>query len=267
MLSDIERNRLASQLGREKHEIAIVLGSGLAEAIPHNSTSTILPYAKVPGLPEPSVPGHCGELISTELNNTPVLIFSGRVHLYEGYSASEICRQVELASALGCKHIILTNASGGISDKMKPGDYLMINDHINLTGQNPLIGISPPAFIDLHNLYSCAHFHELESVLDKSDNQIHCGTLAGLTGPSYETPAEIRYLQKLGAAAVSMSTVNEAIIARYLGMEVTGLSLITNLAAGKSSDDLCHTEVMSQAADSKELFASLLTKLISKISS
>ena len=222
-------------------KIAIVLGSGLgpfADSLEHR---VVVPYSLVPGLPISKVPGHAGRFIVAQLDDRPILIAQGRVHLYEGWNASQVTGVVRLLHALGIETLILTNAAGSVNPLFAPGDWMMISDHLNLTGQTPLHGGAH--FFDMSEIYSPdmrAIFRHQAKTLD---TPLHEGVYAAMPGPQYETPAEIRMLRTLGADAVGMSTVPEAIQARALGMRVAGFSCLTNWGAGLSAGMLNHAEV------------------------
>ena len=222
-------------------KLAIVLGSGLgpfAESLEHD---LILPYGDVPGLPVSKVPGHAGRFVVAKLAGQPLLIAQGRVHLYEGWDAGEVTRAVRLMHHIGIETLILTNAAGTVNPDFPPGDWMMLSDHINMTGHTPLRGGAN--FFDMSEVYSKklrAIFRSHATVLGIP---LHEGVYAAMPGPQYETPAEIRMLRVIGADAVGMSTVPEAIQARALGIKVAAFSCLTNWGAGLSEDFLNHEEV------------------------
>jgi purine-nucleoside phosphorylase len=225
--------RLAERTGEATHDVAVVLGSGWAPEVP---------LADLGGFPPPTVPGHVPVVRSIRLGELRVLVFLGRTHLYEGHPVATVVHGVRTAVAAGCRVIVLTNASGGIRAEFRPGQPVLISDHLNLTGRSPLAGSPPPdghRFVDLTDLYS----ERLRGVARAASPGLAEGVYAGLPGPHYETPAEIRMLRTLGADLVGMSTVLEAIAARHLGAEVLGISLVTNLAAGLAPEALDHAEV------------------------
>lgn len=243
-------------------ECAVVLGSGLAGNPPAMQVDLALPLTQLCGFPEAAVTGHDASITVGTLHGRRILFFHGRYHYYEGYNAWQVTAQVRLAAALGCSKILLTNAAGGISSQMAAGDFMLVSDHLNLTGQNPLIGRSERCFLDVGNLY-CQHFYlQLRDALASVSVRLHSGVLAWMTGPSYETPAEINFLDQAGADAVSMSTVPEAIVARLYGMEVCALSLIANPAAGRGSKKLDHTDVLATGRASLESFHLLLDRIL-----
>ena len=243
--------------------VAIVLGSGFSSVVDELINVISVPYADLPGFSPAGVEGHTGIVYSGLLYGQDVLIFSGRYHVYEGYSAWQVTALVRLAAALGCQALLLTNAAGGIDDKMTAGDFMLVSDHINLTGLNPLVGRKDVGFPDLHNLYRIDFYTDLKNSL-KNDisGDLHLGTLAWLTGPSYETPAEIRMLEVLGCGAVSMSTVPEAIVAKTQGLAVVALSFIANQAAGKCQQPLNHQDVLGEAEQAKGAALVVIQRLL-----
>jgi purine-nucleoside phosphorylase len=241
-------------------EIAIVLGSGLnvlvAEADAQNSVS----YSEFPELPKPSVPGHAGRFVLGKIGNTPVVFAQGRVHLYEGHAGRDVTAGVRVLASAGIKRLILTNAAGVANESFAPGRWMMITDHLNLTGTTPLLGTAK--FLDLTETYSKAWRAKFKSAAESEGITLHEGVYAGLLGPQYETPAEVRMLRHLGADAVGMSTVPEAIVGRHMGMVVLGISCITNPAAGVLPAPLDHNEVMAVAAEASEHFIALLEGIL-----
>jgi purine-nucleoside phosphorylase len=243
-------------------ELAVVLGSGLSGVPVGMQVDVSLPLARLPGFPESGVPGHAATVTTGRLHGRNLLLFQGRFHLYEGYSAWQVTAQVRLAAALGCQKVLLTNAAGGISPDMTPGDFMLITDHLNLTGHNPMRGRSEREFVDLSRLYSYHYFSTLRDELANQSIRLHAGVLAWMTGPSYETPAEINFLENAGAAAVSMSTIPEAIVARRYGMEVSALSLIANPAAGRGDKSLDHQDVLVVGSTSLTRFHLVLAGIL-----
>ncbi len=212
----------------EELDWGIVLGSGLSEASGYFEKKEEIPFSKIKHLKEPSIEGHQNKFCICRFDNKNILVMQGRLHLYEGLSPFEVSLPIALMGELGIKKLILTNAAGGLLPSLKIGDIMAITDHINLQGANPLIGISNSSkFIDMNDVYSKIYINEL-----KKRFAIKTGVYAGILGPNYETPAEIRFLKKIGASAVGMSTVMEAIIAKYYQMEIFGFSVITNMTAG-----------------------------------
>ncbi|MBU6181173.1 MAG: purine-nucleoside phosphorylase [Verrucomicrobia bacterium] len=222
-------------------ETAIVLGSGLgpfADSLPKIHS---IPYDSIEGLPTSGVPGHAGRFLVTELCGRPLLVAQGRVHLYEGWSAQEVVRHVDLMHTAGIKKLLLTNAAGTVNRSFEPGSWMMISDHINLTGHTPLRG--GPNFIDMTHVYSARIREIFRASARALGVPLHEGVYAAMNGPQFETPAEIRMAQILGADAVGMSTVPEATKARFLGLEVAGFSCLTNWGAGLSGAELAHEDV------------------------
>ena len=243
---------LQNALGDRSPAVAFVLGSGFSELAQELDDVISVPYASLPGFVAAGIEGHAGVVYSGFLYGHDVLMFAGRYHVYEGYSAWQVSALVRLAALVGCRHLLLTNAAGGIDDQMKAGDFMLITDHINLTGLNPFIGRKNVGFPDLHGLYQHDFYIDLQQQLHCEEMlTLHSGVLAWLTGPSYETPAEIRMLETLGCGAVSMSTVPEAIVAKALDLNVVALSFIANQAAGKCLQPLSHIDVLNQADKAK----------------
>lgn len=245
-----------------KPDLVIVIGSGLGAVVDCCKLIARIPYRDIPGLPEPSVSGHAGELIIGELAGWNVWFFSGRFHLYEGYSAAEVVAPVELAAAVGATRILLTNAAGAINSDFPVHSFMCIADQINLTGDNPLRGVRGNPFIDLSQLYNLDLYAGITGKYREHGQVLNQGVLASVPGPSYETPAEVRALKILGADAVSMSTVHEAIMARYYGMEVAGLSFLSNQAAGCGLSQLNHKEVVAAGKQGGEQLFKLLPEVI-----
>lgn len=244
------------QLRDWRAQTAIILGSGLNTLVKDVDPNRAIDYKNFPEIPPPSVPGHTGRFVLSEIGGTPVIFAQGRSHLYEGHTAKAITAGVRLLAEAGIKQLILTNAAGSVNPKFPPGDWMMITDHINLTGQSPLTG--SPRFLDLTEVYSKKIRERFAAAARNIDMLLHEGVYVALPGPQYETPAEVRMMQKLGADAVGMSTVLEAIQARALGLEVAGFSCITNLAAGISKTHLSHEEVLETGKGAADIFRRLL---------
>jgi len=261
---------IAERSGRSEHKVAVVLGSGLGEYASTLPGAVAIPYTDIPGWPIPTVEGHHGTLYSADVHG-PVLVLSGRAHFYEGRSLDETVFGIRAAVTTGCKTIVLTNAAGGVREGLAPGDLVLIRDHLNLTGHNPLIGPNDgrlgPRFPDLTNLYSPSLREVARAAARDAGVSLDEGVYAWLTGPSYETPAEIQMVGRLGADLVGMSTVPEAIAARHMGADVLGISLVTNLAAGISTTPLTHEEVQETAAEARTRFTSLLDHLLPLLTS
>lgn len=227
-----------------KVRLGIVLGSGLKDFAQHVHDAVTVPFAEVPGWPVPQVQGHGGALVVGTVAGTAVACLTGRVHLYEGWSPVEVVRAVRTLRLCGVPDFLLTNAAGGIADDLSAGDLMLLSDHLNLTGCSPLTGPHVadfgPRFPDQSHVYA----ERLRTLLQQCGSRLRPGVYAGLLGPSYETPAEVRMLQALGADAVGMSTVHEAMALNAMGAQVAGLSLVTNLAAGLADQPLSHDEVV-----------------------
>lgn len=231
--------------------LGIVAGSGLGALAGLIEGATRIPYASIPGALAPTIIGHAGELVLGHLEGLPVAVLSGRVHGYEGHSPDEVVFNVRLVALLGARRFLVTNAAGGIDPWLLPGSLCRITDHLNLTGKNPLTGPNlaelGPRFPDMSHAYGVRLGKTLERAAELAGVQLFAGIYAGLTGPSYETPAEIRMLRVLGASLVGMSTVHETIALNHMGVEVAGLSCVTNHAAGVSAQLLDHAEVAETA--------------------
>lgn len=248
--------QIAERTGAGRHDIALILGSGWRPAADVVGTAdTEIGLAELPGFTAPTVAGHGGTLRSVTVDGKRVLIVLGRTHLYEGRGVDAVVHGVRTVAAAGVRTVVLTNAAGGVREGMTVGQPVLISDHLNLTGASPLLGAD---FVDLTGLYS----PRLRKLAQDVDPTLEEGVYAGLTGPHFETPAEIRMFRALGADLVGMSTVLEAIQARALGLEVFGLSLVTNLAAGLSGQPLDHDEVLEAGRTSAERMGALLRELI-----
>jgi purine-nucleoside phosphorylase len=254
--------RLAELTGSPSHDVAVVLGSGWAGAAERIAAAgTVLAEVELPDLPgfsAPVVQGHVGRVLSVQIGARKALVFLGRTHLYEGRGVEPVVHGVRTAAAAGVRTILLTNAAGGLRNGFSVGQPVLISDHLNLTARSPLVGAT---FVDLTDLYS-ARLRDLARTVDPSLAE---GVYAALTGPHFETPAEIHYLRTIGADLVGMSTALEAIAARAAGVEVLGLSLVTNLAAGTTGEPLNHLEVLEAGKASAgrvgDLLAGILTGL------
>src|SRR5665213_4470311 len=238
------------RISKLRPSLAIVLGSGFHHALTELRVAKKISYAKIPDFPKPTVSGHAGELYFGHLGKTPVLVLSGRAHFYEGHEMERITFATRTLAAFGITDLLLTNAAGGINKNFRPGDFMVLTDHINFMGANPLRPLRGghheglPRFVDLTETYD-KNLRELLFRAGKiSKLKLQRGVYLAVSGPSYETPAEIRAFATLGADAVGMSTVPEAIVARQCGLRVAGISCITNLAAGISKRNLSHAEVL-----------------------
>jgi purine-nucleoside phosphorylase len=254
-----------SKLCALRPRLAIVLGSGFAEALPDLKVVARIPYAKLPGFPKPDVSGHMGQAVMAESGSTPVLLLLGRSHFYEGHPMEAVTFPVRVLAEFGIRDLLLTNAAGGINRRFHPGDFMVLTDHINFMGENPLCGGVPPGrerFVDLSQAYDERLTHLLQFAARKVKLRLHAGVYLAVSGPSFETPAEIRAFARLGADAVGMSTVPEVIVARQCGLAVAGLSCITNLAAGCGQKPLSHAEVLAMGRQVGASASQLLTQFI-----
>ena len=250
-------------------EAAIVLGSGLGDFASHVQDAVVMNYDSLPHWPASRVIGHEGKLVVGTVRGRTIAALAGRCHLYEGYPAQTVAFAVRVMGLLGVKILVLTNAAGGVNTGFAQGALMIIDDHINLTGHNPLAGANDdrlgPRFPDMTEVYSS----RLRAMADRAGKAMSLmlphGIYVALLGPSYETPAEIRYLRTIGADAVGMSTVSEAIAARHMGMEVLGISCITNMAAGVLPQPLDHNEVMATARRVRSQFIALLEGVVDQL--
>lgn len=241
-------------------EVAVVLGSGLGATIFEPSPDAQLAYAEFEEIPAPTVPGHAGRFVTGKLGGTKVIFAQGRAHLYEGHSAERVTAGIRVLAGAGVKRLLLTNAAGSLNEAFPPGSWMAISDHLNLTGTTPLIG--GPAFLDMTKVYSASWRREFAAAAERLEMKLHHGVYAGLLGPQYETPAEVRMLRLLGADAVGMSTVLEAIQARALGLDVAAFSCLTNWAAGLSGQHLSHAKVLETGRTAAGAFARLLLEAL-----
>ncbi len=259
------RDAVAAKLGGRQPRLAIVLGSGLGGLADRIAQPLRIPYAEIPGFHVPKVEGHKGELVIGQLSGKTVLAQSGRFHMYEGYSAEAAALPVRVFAALGIRSLIVTNAAGGIRRTFGHGTMMLLSDHLNLTGRNPLVGHARQGeerFPDLSEAYDGALRGLARETARKLGMTLEEGVYAGLLGPSYETPSEVRMLERLGADAVGMSTVTEVIVARALGMKCLGFSLVTNPGAGISPTPLSHHEVMEVAGRAGKELAGLVEAVV-----
>ncbi len=246
--------------------IAVVLGSGLGGFTDAINNRTEIPYREIPGWPQSTAIGHAGKLVVGTVEGVPVAALSGRAHLYEGYTAEQAVYGLRALWNLGIQSVVLTNAAGGVNASYNPGQLVLISDHINLLGQNPLTGPNDesqgPRFPDMSEAYS-KRYREIAREAGKAMGlELAEGVYAALPGPSYETPAEIRYLRTIGADLVGMSTVPEAIAANHMGMKVLGISCVTNHAAGVTEQKLDHKEVLEVGERMKDTLIGLLRRVI-----
>ena len=261
---------LRQRIDERQPRVAIVLGSALGGFAARCTDAISVAYSEVPHMRTPTAAGHAGRIVSGRVEELDVLVLAGRLHYYEGYTLEEVTFPIRILAALGVEALVLTNAAGGVDPAFAAGDLMVIEDHLNLTGVNPLrgpnddrLGTRFPDMTDLYDPDLC------ETILDVGAElgiPLWRGVYAGVAGPSYETPAEVRMLAGLGASAVGMSTVPEAIVARHAGLRLAGISCITNPAAGLSGSALTHTEVMTIAERSAGTFDALLAGLCRRLS-
>ncbi|MFD7296512.1 purine-nucleoside phosphorylase [Streptomyces sp. BH097] len=257
--ADAAAARLRELTGAETHDVALVMGSGWAPAAEAlGEPAAEFPFTELPGFTGAAVAGHGGTVRSYQVGEKRALVYLGRTHYYEGRGVAAVAHGVRTAAAAGCKTIVLTNGCGGLRQGMRPGQPVLISDHINLTAASPIVGAN---FVDLTDLYS----PRLRALCQEIDPSLEEGVYAQFPGPHYETPAEVRMAGILGADLVGMSTTLEAIAAREAGAEVLGISLVTNLAAGLSGEPLNHEEVLQAGRDSATAMGDLLTKVLAKI--
>ena len=250
---------IAQRTGQTRHDVAVILGSGWAPAAAALGAPTAdVPMAELPGFTPPSAAGHGGRVLSVPIGDHRVLVFLGRIHAYEGHHLAQVVHPVRTACAAGAATVVLTNAAGGLRADYAVGQPVLISDHLNLTARSPLVG---PQFIDLVDAYAPG----LRALAREVDPTLAEGVYAGLPGPHYETPAEIRMLRTLGADLVGMSTVPETIAARAAGAAVLAVSLVTNLAAGMTGAPLSHDEVLAAGRRSATAMGTLLAAVIARI--
>lgn len=249
-----------------KPEVGLILGSGLGILADLIQDGISIPYHDIPHFPVSTVEGHDGELLLGTIEGRAVVMMKGRFHMYEGYGPEVTAFPVRVMKELGVTSLLVTNAAGGVNTSYEPGDLMLISDHLNLTGKNPLIGPNDSAlgvrFPDMSEAYSRRLRKLFKDLAAEKGNSVQEGVYAGLLGPTYETPAEIKMLRTLGADAVGMSTVSETIVARHAGLEVLGISCISNMAAGILDQPLSHDEVMETTERVREKFLSLVLAVI-----
>jgi len=280
----VERAAISSLYERAEHaartiraqvsvepRVAIVLGSGLGGFADDFADAVAIPYEDIPGFVRSTAQGHAGRLVVGKVDQLPILAMQGRVHYYEGYTLEEVTFPIRTFKLLGVKTIILTNAAGGINVQLSQGALMVISDHMNLMGTNPLRGPNDerfgPRFPDMSTTYSPALQEIVIEEARAMEVEVRRGIYAALAGPNYETPAEIHMLRTFGADAVGMSTVPEAIVARHMDMEVLGISCITNMAAGIGDEPINHDEVMETGNRVRATFTQLLRRVIGRLSS
>jgi purine-nucleoside phosphorylase len=246
--------------------VAVVLGSGLGGFASRLEHPVAIPFAEIPHFPQSTVPGHSGRLVIGTLGETPVAVMQGRVHAYEGYSSEQVTFPIRVLGRFGVGGIVLTNAAGGIREDYAQGDLVLISDHINFTARNPVAGPNEdrfgPRFFDMTEAYSRRLRRLAHAVANEEGQTLQEGVYLSLLGPSFETPAEIRAFRTWGADLVGMSTVQETIVARHMGLEVLGISCVTNMAAGIQGKPLSHEEVMETGKRVEMRLAALLARLL-----
>jgi purine-nucleoside phosphorylase len=265
-IANTVREMLLASQPELKPTLAVILGSGLGEFADNLEVIKALPTDEIPDYPRSTVPGHAGRIILGRLDGKTILAFQGRIHFYEGYEPRTVVLPVLIARQMGCSQLLVTNAAGGINRSFQPGDLMLITDHINLMGMNPLLGVNDdelgPRFPDMSSAYNPEWIASAAAIGQKLGIELQRGVLMGLSGPSYETPAEISMMDRLGADAACMSTIPEVIYASYLGLKVLGISCITNMASGISAGPLDHSEVTETADRVKEKFTRLVAEII-----
>ena len=252
--------------GRAEHSAAVILGSGLGGYAARLPEAIAIPYRDIPSFPAPRVEGHSGTLYSFEVDGKGALIFSGRVHFYEGWDLFDVVFGVRTAALTGCHTVLLTNAAGGVTTSFDVGDLVVLRDHINLTGRNPLHGPNEDRlgtrFPDVSDAYSAGLRRAMEPIFEQVGVPYKEGVYTWFTGPSYETPAEIELVRRIGGDLVGMSTVPEAIALAHMGIRVGAISLVTNMAAGTTDQPLSHEEVQETAEHARAKFEALIDSLL-----
>jgi len=264
-LADSAATFLLSQTSL-RPKIGLVLGSGLGAFADELSDAVRIPYAQIPSFPRSTAVGHAGQMVIGKAGGIPVVVMQGRVHLYEGYSATEVAFPTRVLGRMGTRALVLTNAAGGINLEYKQGALVVLSDHINLQGQNPLVGANDerfgPRFPDMTQAYYKPYRALALEAARKLGKTVHEGVYAALLGPSYETPAEIRHLRTIGADLVGMSTIPEAIVARQMGIKILAISCVTNMAAGILDKPLNHEEVLETGRRVQGDFVALLRAVL-----
>lgn len=262
-------NFINAKTNNFKPEIGIILGSGLGDFAQSFDAIATVPYSEIPGFEASTIQGHAGQLVFGNIAGKNVIMMQGRFHFYEGHPMPTAVFPVKVMKKLGVKTLIVTNAAGAINKKFKPADLMLISDHINFMGTNPLIGKNDETlgtrFPDMSEIYKKDLIKIAQKCAQELNIEVQNGVYAACTGPSYETPAEVNMLRILGADAVGMSTAPEAIVANYCGIKVLGISCITNAAAGVNPNALTHQDVIETADIAKSKFKSLLLKVLEKI--
>ncbi|MDP4144818.1 MAG: purine-nucleoside phosphorylase [Bacillota bacterium] len=253
----------------KKIDIAVILGTGLGSIVDEIENKVVIQYKDIPEFPTSTVQGHAGEIIIGNISGKNILAMNGRFHYYEGYHMDQVTFGVRVIKALGIDNIIITNAAGGMNPNFSAGDLMIIEDHINLTGNNPLIGHNfeelGPRFPDMSNAYTRGFVDLISKCAEDLNIKVQKGTYVAVSGPTYETPAELKMLRIIGGDAVGMSTVPEVIVASHAGMKVLGVSCITDMALPDSLEPLDHEKVMDTAEKAKVQFISLIKEVIKRI--
>lgn len=254
---------------KSKPRVGVILGSGLGHFVQHMQIELTLPFHDVPNFIPPTVDGHSGNLIFGKIDGVDIVVLQGRLHYYEGHSMETVVFPARTMALLGIEILIVTNSAGGYGDGMKAGDFMIIEDHINLMGNNPLMGPNikelGPRFPDMTEAYDRELISTAERIFRAQKTFFHKGIYVGVTGPTYETPSEIKMFKSLGGKAVGMSTVPEVIAANHFGLRVAAISCITNLAAGVSQNKLTHEEVTETAKKVEQKFCAFLKEFVTKI--
>jgi purine-nucleoside phosphorylase len=250
-------------------QIGLILGSGLGELADDIQDAVRIPYESIPHFPVSTVEGHAGQLVTGRLQNKTVIAMQGRFHYYEGYSMQDVTFPVRVMKALGVQQLIVTNACGGMNPAFKPGDLMIIKDHLNLTGANPLIGFNEPAlgprFPDMSRAYTPELLALVRDTAQSLGIEVQQGVYAGISGPNYMTPAELTMLRTLGGDAVGMSTVPEVIVASHMRMQVIGISCVTDMAIGEELEPLSHEQVIEVANRTKPRFIKLVKEIVARL--
>lgn len=252
-----------------KPKVGLILGSGLGDLADEIENEVRIKYTDIPHFPLSTVPGHAGQLVIGKLHGADVLAMQGRFHFYEGYSMKEVTFPVRVMKGLGVDTLIVTNACGGMNPAFSPGDLMIIDDHLNMTGTNPLIGTNEeslgPRFPDMSRAYNPELIAYAEACAERLDIELQKGVYAGITGPSFMTPAELKMLRTLGADAVGMSTVPEVIVANHTGIRVLGISCVTDMAIADELEPLTHEQVVATADRTKPKFIRLVQEIVAGI--
>lgn len=253
----------------DRPDVAIIIGSGLGNLVKRMDVKVRIPYHDIPHFPKSTVKGHAGEILSGVIGKNKVMAFSGRFHYYEGYSMAEVTYPVRVAKLLGAKLLIVTNAAGGLNPKFHVGDLMLITDHINFMGANPLIGPNVeewgPRFVDLYHVYSEQHMNKLREIAVRKGLTLREGVYLAVSGPTYETHAELKMMQGFGADAVGMSTVPECIVAAHMSLPVLGVSVITDMALPYIIQDISHEMVLAAAEEASERLSDLIWEFLQEV--